>query len=147
IVQQKDTVAQRGDDVFQVVLVTERAALGFHALQPLDKAGLVAIGLKFADEPGAGVGERLVVKIDGGLRGQQNPNAESAGLLEQRHERALCGRIGRVGRQVAKNLVEVKDGPQVVGSSLFTRPVENLFEEEGDEKHALSVVEVGDIED
>ena len=69
-----------------------------HALQPLDQAGLVALRLQFADEPGAGVGQGLVVQIHRVLRRQQHADAERPRLLQERHQRHLGRRVGRVRR-------------------------------------------------
>ena len=91
------------------------AARGVAAEQPLDHAGLVALGLQPADEPGAGVAEALVIEIDRVLRGQHDAEAECARLLHQREQRRLRRRHRR-GREVPEDLVHVEERTQARGA-------------------------------
>ena len=79
--------------------------------EAVEHARLVALGLQPAEEPGAGVGEPLVVEVDRVLRRQHDAEAERAPLLEQRQQRRLRRRI-RDRREVAEDLVHVDDRAQ-----------------------------------
>ena len=92
----------------------DRARRRAHALE---QPGLVPLGLQPADHPRAGVGDGLVVEVDGVLGGQHHADAEGPGLLHQRHDR-LLGRRVRGGRHVAGHLVHVDERPQVGGAAL-----------------------------
>ena len=80
--------------------------------QALEHARLVALGLQAADHPGAGVRHRLVVEVDGVLGGEHHPDPEGPGLLEERQDRLLRGRLGR-RRHEAEHLVHVDERAQV----------------------------------
>ncbi len=130
----------------QISAVGHGAVLGGDAFQAIEQPGLVALGLQLADEPGAGVGQRLVIQIDGVLRRQQNADAERSRLLEQRQERLLARRIAGMRRQVAEHFVEVQQGAQVGGARLPAGPGQHLLQQERDEEHPLVVVEMRQVE-
>src|SRR5678810_407071 len=67
---------------------------------------LVALGLQAADEPRAGVGERLVVEVHGVLGGHHDTEPERARLLEQ-GEKWLLGRRILDGRHETEDLVHI----------------------------------------
>ncbi len=111
------------------------------ALQPVDEPRLVLLGLQAADEPRAGVGQRLVVDVDRVLGGQHHAEPEGPGLLEQQHDR-LLGRRVRGRRQVAGDLVHVEQRPQVGGAALPPHPRDELGEDQGGDRLALLVRQV-----
>ena len=59
------------------------------ALETVEHARLVALGLQLAEKPGAGVRQRLVVEIDRVLRREHDADAKRACLFEQRQQRQL----------------------------------------------------------
>ena len=114
---------------------------GGGAFEAVEDAGFIALGLEAAEEPGADIGEGLVVEVDGILGGDEQAESEGAGLLEEDH-----GGV-RGGGEVAVDFVHVEHGAEAGGAALGSHPAEHLIEEEGDEEHALAVVEVSDAED
>jgi hypothetical protein len=114
--------------------------------QPFEHAFLVALGLQLADEPGARVGQALVIEVDRVLRGQHHAQARGARLLEQRQQRRLRGRIGR-RRHEPEQLVHVEHGTQARGARLPPRPGQQRLQQQRHEEHALRVVQVGDAHD
>ncbi len=68
---------------------------------------------------GRAVGSRFIFRT---LRGDDHADAEGAGLLHGRDERALGGRILRVGRQEAVHLVEHHQGAQALAAGQGTHP-------------------------
>ena len=114
--------------------------------QPLEHAVLVALGLQPAQEPGAGVGQPLVVEVDRVLRRQHDPQAEGPRLLEQGQHRHLRRRVGR-GGEVAEDLVHVEHGPQARRARLGPHPGQHLVQQDRDEEHPLVVREVRDRDD
>ncbi len=133
--QAADRVADRAD--------VDRARRRAHALE---QPGLVPFGLQPADHPGPGVGDGLVVEVDGVLGGQHHADAEGPGLLHQRHDRLLGRRVGG-GRHVAGHLVHVDEGPQVGGPALLAHPRDDLGEQERGHELALVLGEVRDRHD
>ena len=146
VVHQEHALAQAGQRLLHRLAVERRGGARGHALQPLEHALLVALGLQPADEPGAGVGEALVVQVHRVLRGQHHAHAERPGLLEQRQQRRLRRRV-RHRREVAEDLVHVDDGPQAAGAGLRPHPAQHLVQQQRHEEHALRVVQMGDRED
>ncbi len=116
------------------------------AFEAFEDAGLVALGLEPADEPGADVGQALVIEIDRILRGQHHSQTEGAGLLEQIEQRTLGGRVGD-RREEPENLVHVKQSAQAAGPRLGSHPGPDAIQDQGDHPLALGVAEVGDRED
>ncbi len=114
--------------------------------QPLEEAVLVPLGLQAPDEPGAGVGQALVIQVHGVLRREHDPEAEGPGLLEQ-GEQGPLGRRFAHGREVAEDLVHIKEGAKAGRPGLGSHPAEKLVEEDGHKEHPLGVGEVGDRED
>ena len=102
-----------------------RPGAGRRALEALEDAGLVPLGLESADEPGAGVGEALVVEVHRVLGGQHDADPERPGLLEQGQQRPLGGRVGD-RREVAEDLVHVEEGPEARRPGLGAGPAEHL---------------------
>ena len=86
-------------------------------------------GLELAHEPRPHVGEALVVEVHGVLGGEHHPDTLGPGLLEQREQRPLGGRIGGMGREVAEDLVHVDEGPQLGGARLLAHPRLHLVQE------------------
>ena len=84
--------------------VKRAAGRGGRPFEAVEHAGLVAGGLEPAQEPEAGVGEPLVVEVDGVLRGQHHAQAVGPGLLHEREDRRLARRVGD-RRHVAEHLV------------------------------------------
>jgi len=102
--------------------------------------------LQAADEPGADVGEALVVQVDRVLGGHQHAQAEGAGLLEQADQRLLARRV-HDRREVAVDLVDVEQRPQAGRAALVADPGQQRFQNQRHDEHALGVVEVRGIED
>ena len=98
VVHQEHAVAERAEHAPDRLPVEARAAAGRRALESVEHAHLVALGLQPPDEPRAGVRERLVVEIDRVLRGEHHPDAERARLLEQREHRLFDGGFAIGGR-------------------------------------------------
>ena len=97
------------------------------ALQSVQYSRLVAVGLQTSEHPRAGIGQRLVIEIDGILRGHGQPQAECARLLQDCQQRRFRGRI-RDRRQEADDLVEIDDRPQAGGAALAAHPADNLVQ-------------------
>ena len=112
-------------------------------LEPIEDARLVAGGLESPEEPSASVGEGLVVEIDRILRGEHDPQAEGAGLLEERQQRRLAGGIGR-RREIAEHLVHDEQRLEARCSRLGAHPRHRLTGQERDKRHPLGVVQVRD---
>ena len=112
VVHQEDAVAEPGQQSAPSSRDrTSATRPGRGALEPLEHARLVALGLQPAEEPRAGVRESLVVEVHRVLRREHDAEAERAGLLEQRQQRRLRGRL-RDRREVAGDLVHVEDRAQ-----------------------------------
>ncbi len=133
--QAADRVADRAD--------VDRARRRAHALE---QPGLVPLGLQAADHPRPGVGDGLVVEVDGVLGGQHHADAEGPRLLHQGHDRLLGRRVGG-GRHVARDLVHVDEGPQVGGPALLAHPRDDLGEQERGHELPLVLGEVRDRDD
>ena len=78
VVEQERAAAYAADDVAQL---GGAGAAGGGRGESLEQPRLVALGLQSPHEPGAGVGERLVVHVDGVLGGEHQADAEGPGLL------------------------------------------------------------------
>ena len=59
------------------------------AFETIKQTVLVALGLEFADEPCACVGESFVINVHGVLGGEQKAEAKGAGLFQHAQERAF----------------------------------------------------------
>jgi hypothetical protein len=66
--------------------------------QAFEQAFLVVLGLQAPDEPGARVGQALVIQVDRVLGREHEPQAEGPGLLEQSQQGALGGRLATGGK-------------------------------------------------
>ncbi len=106
--------------------------------QAVHQPALVPLGLQPADQPQAGVRQRLVIDIHRILRRQHHANAKRAGLLEDGQDRLLAGRGGGRGDE-AEHFVHVYDRAQVLGPRLPTHPGDQLGEDEGDDELALVI--------
>ncbi len=130
----------------QVDRAPVEARTGVRRGEAVEHPGLVALGREPAEEPGAGVRERLVVEIHGVLRRRHHAQAEGAGLLEQREERLLRRWVGS-RRQIAEGLVEIEDGAQARGPGLAPHPGEHFVQDEGHGEHPLAIREMGEGDD
>ena len=105
--------------------------------RPSRSRALVALGLQPADEPRAGVGERLVVEVDGVLRREHDAEAGGTRLLEQRQQRPLRRRVGdrRRGSRRPRPCRAAR-----AGSSCRTAraPTPRPLQEQRHEEHALA---------
>ena len=110
-------------------------------VQTIDQPCFVAFGLQPSDHPRARVGDRLVVDVDGVLRGEHHPDAERARLLEDREDRLLGGR-SRSRRNEAEHLVHVHDDPEVGRARLLAHPCDELREHERHDELTLFVRQV-----
>ena len=122
------------------------ASSGAGAFETFEDALFVAVGLEASDEPRAAVGQRFVIEVGGVLRGDEDAEAEGAGLFEEEEKRAFGRRVGD-GREVAEDFVHVEQRAQRRCAGLAAHPGDDFFEQGGDEKHALGIGEVGDAED
>ena len=95
-----------------------------HAVQ---QPVLVTFGLQPSDHPRPGVGDCLVIDVDGILGGQHDTDTERSGLFHQGHDRLLRGRRRR-RREVAGHFVHVQQGPEVGGAALVSHPGDELGE-------------------
>ncbi len=102
IVQQKDTLTEGRDGFIKVGAVKPAG----QALQTVQKALLILIGLQLSNDPGASVGKGFVVQVNRILRGEYQAHAKSTGLLEHAQDDRFTGRGGD-GGQVADNLIEI----------------------------------------
>jgi hypothetical protein len=122
----------------------QRAA-GGGALEAVEDARLIAIRLQPAQHPRACVGERLVIEVDGVLRGKRHPEAERPGLLQQ-HQQRLFRRRGRNRRQEPGHLIDIHHRAQARRATLRSHPRDQFIEDERHDEHALTIVEVRDRE-
>ena len=116
------------------------------ALEAVQNARLVAIGLQAAQKPRADVRQAFVVEIHGVLRGQHDAKPHRAALFEQREERHLGRRI-RHGREEAEDLIHVEHGPQAARAALRAHPAGDRVQQHRHEEHPLPIVKVRDRED
>ncbi len=144
VVEQEDAIAERRDQLLELRAIEPALARG--ALEPVQHALLVLVGLQAPDQPGAGVGEALVVEVDGVLGRQHDAQPERARLLEQRQQRLLGGRL-RGRREVAEDLVHVEQRAQAGRARLAAHPGQHGVQQQRHEEHALGVREVRDRED
>ena len=107
----------------------------------------VLLGLQPADAPEASVREGLVIEVDRVLCGENDAEPDGAGLLHQRQQRRFGWRGFRVWRHVACNFVKKDERAQIIRARLRARPGEQAAEEKPNEKVALVLIEVGDVED
>jgi hypothetical protein len=156
--QQAEGVA-RGDGAHAVVVEDEEGAGGQGGEvvvdvaggdadrgEALDDAGAVLPGAQAADQPGAGVGHRLVIEVDGVLRAEHDAQAHRARLLHQGEHGPLGGRVLRVGREVAHHLVEVEQAAQAGPAGLAARPADDGVQQQREEEHPPRLVEVGEVQ-
>jgi hypothetical protein len=127
VVQQKHPRSDGRDHPVEVgTLHPTRAHL--RTLQAIQEALLIPVCLHPANEPRPGIGQSLVVQIHRVLGGEHQAKAKGSRLFQQGKQGFLGRRIGWMGRQVAKQLVHVKQRPQAGGSSLGSHPAYHLFE-------------------
>ena len=93
IVHQEDPIPKPSQRLLHTATIELLPCAAGSPFQSFQDAGLVSFRLQPPDEPGAGVGQPLVVEIDGILRGQHHSKPECPRLLEQRHQWQLGGRI------------------------------------------------------
>lgn len=116
-----------------------------NALESREHTFLVALGLQPSDEPGADVGEPLVVEIHRVLSRQHDADTVRAGLFEQRQQ-GLLGRRFRHRRHVAEDLVHVEQRPKAGRTGPRSHPRKSLIEQQRHEEHPLGIGQVGDRE-
>ena len=102
---------------------------------------LIALGLKTTDEPGADIGESLIVEIDRVLGGEHHSQPVGAGLLEQQQHRLFRGRLGG-GRKIAENLVHIEQGLERATALLTAQPTDGAIQQHGDEEHSLALTKM-----
>ncbi len=142
VVHQEDSLAQAGEQLVVLGAIDPRR----RALQPVEKALLILVGLQAPEEPRAGVGEPFVVEIDGVLSRQQQAHPERSRLLEHAQHRRFRGGHGD-RRQETLDLVEVDDGAQRGRPGLRPHPAVDGVEEQRHEEHALALGKMGDVKD
>ena len=143
IVEQENARAQPRNDLI-VIHVHLLAGFSQRAFQPLQHPILVAFGLQFADEPGTGVGQPLVVNIHGVLRHQNGAQPKRARLFEQGQQGAFGRRFGN-RREKAKDFIEIEQGPQTGGPTLAAHPCHDTFQQQRDEEHPLHIRQVRNV--
>ena len=119
VVEQEHAAAEPGQGLLHLPPVEPLRRARGRALEPLEHARLVALGLEPAEEPGAGVREPLVVEVHRVLRREHDAEAERAPLLQQRQERRLRRRRGD-RREVTRRSRPCRGSP--AGSSCPTAP-------------------------
>src|SRR5262245_60137868 len=139
VVQQEDAVAEAGEQLIHATAIELFAAGG--AFESLQNARLVALGLQATNKPRAGVVQPLVVEVDRILRRQNDAEPESPRLLQESEQWLLRRRIGD-RREVAEDLIHIKDGAQAGRTRLRSHPTDGLVQQQGDEEHALAVAEM-----
>ena len=73
VLHQEDALPQPGQQIGHFAGIEPPALLRGDPLQSLEDPLLILFGLQSSDEPGARIGEPLVIKIDGILRGEHDP--------------------------------------------------------------------------
>ena len=132
VVHEKDSAREARQRFLHRSAVESGTGARRHALESVEHARLVALGLKATEEPGAGVRQPLVIQVDRVLRGQDDTQPVRARLFEQCQERSLRWRIGD-GGEIAEDLVHVEHRPQTVGPGLRPHPSEHLVQQQRDE--------------
>jgi hypothetical protein len=146
VVHQEDARAEAGEEPVARRAVERIAGGGGGALEAVEHAQLVALGLESAEEPGADVRERLVVEVDRILGRDHDAEPVGARLLEEREERLLGRRI-RDRREEAEELVEEDERAQARAARLRAHPGHGLVEQERDEEAPLRLGEVRERDD
>ena len=146
VVHEENSVAEAGHGGLHFTALKLAAARADRAFEAVEQSSFVALGLQAADPPGADVRQRFVVEIHGVLCGEQHAQTKGARLLQEDHHRLLRGRHGG-GRQVAVDLVHVKEGAERGGALLRTHPAEQLVQQERHEEHAFAIAQMRDVED
>ncbi len=111
VVHQEDAVAETGKRLLHSPLIEFLSGTGRGSFQSFKHSRLVALRLQSSDEPGAGIGQPLIVEIDGVLGGEDDAKSKGACLFEQRHQRQFGRRIGDRG-EIAEDLIHIKEGSQ-----------------------------------
>ncbi len=143
ILHEENAISQTGEQRLHFFTVEFGVLRSGCAFQSIEHAHLVALRLKPAEKPCADIGERLVVQIDRILRRQQTPQTERPPLFQHGYHRALRRRIRR-RREIAVNLIHVKQRAQGGRATLRPHPAEHLIEQQAYEEHALGIVQVSD---
>ncbi len=125
---QKDPAAKLADQPIVVNLVAAPTSLGDGTFQSLQHPVLVSLGLKFANEPGASVGQAFVVQVHRVLGDQNDSQTKGAGLFQQRQQRSL-GRWFSRRWEEAKDLVEIEQRPKTGCACLATHPRQHVLQE------------------
>jgi len=84
--------------------------------QAFHDALAIGVGLKASDCPEAGIAEGAVIEVHGVLGRDDDSDAERSGLLQERDEGALGGRVGRMRREEAVDFVEDDQRAQAGGA-------------------------------
>ena len=141
LLSRKTRLPSAQDQLLELAAVEPALARG--ALESVEHAQLVLLGLQPSDEPRAGVGEPLVVEVDRVLRRQHHAQAERARLLEQRQQRRLRRRVRRPAGSSRRSR---PCRAARAGSSCPTVPriqPRTCVQQQRDEEHPLVVAESG----
>ena len=90
VVEEKHALVERRQQAIRLGAIHRSSR---RALETVEHACLIPLGLEPSQEPRPRIGEALVVEVDRILRGEHDPKAERAPLLEERHQRGLRRRI------------------------------------------------------
>ncbi|HTQ06319.1 MAG TPA: hypothetical protein VMI54_20805 [Polyangiaceae bacterium] len=115
--------------------------------EAFEDARAVGVGLEAADEPGAGIAEGAVVEVHRVLGGEDEADAECAGLFHEGDERALGGWVRGMRRKEAVEFVEDDERAEVFAAGKSADVGEELFEDDAEDERAFVVVEVRDADD
>jgi hypothetical protein len=143
VVQKELPFAERGEQAIDFGSIKARSCRSCRALKSIEHPSLVPFGLQPAQHPRARVRQRLVIEIDGVLRGHDHAQSKGARLFQQCEQRRFRWRVGH-RRQKSKNLVEVHERTQARGAALAAHPPDDFVEQQRDEEHPLLVVEMRD---
>ena len=107
VVHQEDSLSDVGKSFGHGTPIKRFAGFGNGPFKSVQDAILVSFGLQTTEEPGAGIGQPLVIQVTWFLGRQDNTEAECACLLESRKERFLGWRLCDVWH-VSKNLIDIE---------------------------------------
>ena len=119
---------------------------GGSAFQSIQQPRFVLIRLEFPHHPGAGVGERFVIKIDRVLSRQYQPHTKGTCLFQHPQNNALAGWVRDRG-EITSNFIKVNHNPQAPGPFLGSHPGLNSCIKQRHKEHPLLVAQVREVED
>ena len=146
IVHQENSVPQRRQQLLQHPPVKRHPTAARCPLQAIQHPLHVPLRLQPPQKPSPNVRQRLVIQIHRILRPQQQPQPKRPRLLQQNHHRLLRWRI-RCRRQIAKNLIHVKQRPQTRRPALLPHPTQELIHQHRHKKHPLTVTQMRNAKD